>query len=57
MESAAKYVKHLSANRIIGDLIGREKYRFVDGKIIASVVDDVIEIVKKVNKPQRPEAA
>ena len=24
-------VKHLSGNRIIGDLIAREKYSFVDG--------------------------
>ena len=40
-------VKHLSGNRIIGDLIAREKYSFVDGKLIASIVDDVMAIVKE----------
>jgi hypothetical protein len=40
-------VKHLSGNRIIGDLISREKYSFVDGKLIASIVDDVMAIVKE----------
>ena len=40
-------VKHLSCNRIIGDLIAREKYSFVDGKLIASIVDDVMAIVKE----------
>ena len=40
-------VKYLSDNRIIGDLIAREKYSFVDGKLIASIVDDVMAIVKE----------
>ena len=43
----ADLVKHLSGNRIIGDLIAREKYSFVDGKLIASIVDDVMAIVKE----------
>ena len=40
-------LEHLSGNRIIGDLITREKYSFVDGKLIASIVDDVMAIVKE----------
>jgi hypothetical protein len=39
-------VKHLSTNRIIGDLISREKYKYVDGRLIASIVDDVMSIVQ-----------
>ena len=39
--------KYLSGNRIIGDLIAREKYSFIDGKLIASIVDDVMAIVKE----------
>jgi hypothetical protein len=38
-------LKHLSANQIVGELIGREKYSFVEGKLIASIVEDVLEIV------------
>jgi hypothetical protein len=34
-----------SNNSIIGELISRDKYKFVDGKIIASVVEDVMSIV------------
>ena len=37
--------KRISKNRIIGELITREKYKFVDGKLIASIVDDVVDIV------------
>ena len=51
-------VKHLSGNRIIGDLIAREKYSFVDGKLIASIVDDVIAIIKEAAaKQEKPPVA
>ena len=36
----------ISANHIIGDLIAREKYKFVDGRLIASIVDDAIDMVR-----------
>lgn len=38
-------MNQFSGNRIIGDLIAREKYSFIDGKLIASIVDDVMAII------------
>ena len=36
----------LTVNAIIGELITREKYYFVDGKLIASIVKDTIEYIQ-----------
>jgi hypothetical protein len=33
--------------KIVGELIAYEKYRFVDGKIIAEVVNDTIKTINK----------
>ena len=38
--------KHLSQDRIIGDLVSREKYQFANHSLIAEVVRDVMKIVK-----------
>ena len=32
---------------IIGELISKEKYTFVDGKVIASIVKDTVDILKE----------
>ncbi len=40
-------IRNISSNRIIGELISREKYSFVEGKLIASIVDDVMGILKE----------
>jgi len=36
----------ISANSITGELIACEKYQFVDGRLIAAIVNDVIDIIK-----------
>jgi len=33
------------ANAITGELITREKYRFIDGMVIRSIIDDVFDII------------
>jgi hypothetical protein len=33
--------------KIVGELIVYEKYRFVDGKILAEVISDTIKIINK----------
>ena len=35
----------ISSNSIIAEIAAREKYKFVDKILIASIVDDVVEIV------------
>lgn len=40
-------ITNISVNRIIGELIEREKYFFVEGCLIASIVDDTVAIVKR----------
>lgn len=37
----------MSEPRVIGELITHERYRFVDGKLIASIVNDAIEEYEK----------
>ncbi len=40
-------IRNISSNRIIGELISREKYSFVEGKLIASIVDDVMTMLNE----------
>ncbi len=40
------YIKMLSANRIVGELIIKEKYKFADKTLISEVVNDVIDMLK-----------
>jgi hypothetical protein len=35
----------ISANRIVGELIQKEKYKFIDGKLIAEIVKDTIDTI------------
>jgi hypothetical protein len=34
-------------NKIIGELITKEKYKFIDGKLIAEIVRDAVDLIKK----------
>ena len=38
-------IKHLSPNRIVGELITKEKYKFIEGRLIAEIVNDVIDML------------
>ena len=37
----------ISTNRIVGELITKEKYKFIDGKLISEIVRDVIDTVNE----------
>ena len=52
MKAANDFIKYISTNGIIGDLIAREKYKFVDNVLIANIVEDVIEIVMKIKEKE-----
>lgn len=45
--SAGTAQQKIAADSIVGDLISREKYSFVDGKLIASIVRDVVDILRR----------
>lgn len=37
----------ISTNAIIGDLMTLEKYRFVDHRLLAEIVNDVVDKIEK----------
>ena len=41
-------IKHLDEDRIIGDFISQDKYKFADKDLIAEVVRDTFRIINEV---------
>ena len=37
----------ISANRITGELMTRPEYRYIDGKLIAAVVNDTVDYINR----------
>jgi hypothetical protein len=37
---------NILVNSIVGELIACEKYQFIDGRLVAAIVNDVVDIIK-----------
>lgn len=46
MKTEIDIAQHISANRIVGELLTREKYKFVDGRLIAEIVNNVVDMIR-----------